>query len=67
VTDEEIEDPNLEFRYVQFGRVGFDTTGETAIVYYDFFCGLCGEGGFAVLIREGDRWIVSQDANRWIS
>lgn len=46
---------------LQVSDVGFDITGQSAILTFSFSCGmLCGHRGTAMLERRGDRWVLSQ-------
>ena len=68
VSDEHgvIAGPDYE-PYLRLSRVGFDTTQRRAVFHYDFVCGLCGDGGYVVMVREGGSWKISEDVNLWVS
>ena len=46
---------------LQVSDIGFDISGQHALLTYSFSCGsLCGHGGTALFDRVGDRWVWSQ-------
>ena len=56
--------------FLQVSEVGFDITGQHAMLTYSFICGmLCGHGGTALFDRVGDRWVWSHRrcGSEWIS
>lgn len=51
----------FEAGLLQVSEVGFDVTGQHAILTFSFTCGgLCGHSGTALFDRVGDRWVWSQ-------
>ncbi|MBX3428767.1 MAG: hypothetical protein KF779_04190 [Hyphomonadaceae bacterium] len=60
----------FEAGLLQVSEVGFDITGQHAMLTFSFRCGmLCGHGGTAVFDRVGDRWVWSQRrcGSEWMS
>lgn len=60
----------FEAGLLQVSEVGFDVTGQHAMLTFSFTCGsLCGHGGTALLDRVGDRWVWSQRrcGSEWMS
>lgn len=51
----------FEAGILQVSEVGFDITGQHAMLTFSFTCGrLCGHGGAALFDRVGDRWVWSE-------
>jgi hypothetical protein len=45
--------------HIQFSRPGYDASGTHALLAYAHLCGgLCGDWGFVLLERRGDRWVI---------
>jgi hypothetical protein len=42
-------------------------SGNIAIVQYGFFCPMCGEGGYAILVKQAGAWKVADDVTLWAS
>lgn len=57
--DEAIRDA-FEAGLLQVSDIGFDITGQRAVLTFSFSCGtLCGHAGTAMLERRGERWVRS--------
>lgn len=53
---------------VTFSRPGFSSDGNTAFLYYSYYCGsLCGSGFAVVLRRRGNRWEIDRESQVWVS
>lgn len=52
-------------RSLVFSRVGYDHTGERALVFVDQDCGLCGGGHYLLLRRGGDGWSIETMCTMW--
>ena len=51
-----------------FSRVGFNQSGDQALVYVAFSCGgLCGEGRYFVLKKSGSIWVINKIIPLWVS
>jgi hypothetical protein len=54
--------------FVTLSRVGFDAVRTQALVYVGYLCGgLCGDGKFFLLVKEGGVWKIQHVAMTWIS
>jgi len=54
--------------YVMLSRVGYNATGDQAMVYAARCChGLCGEGRYMLLTKGGDGWKIKNELHLWIS
>jgi hypothetical protein len=54
--------------FITLSRVAFDAAGAQALVYVgSAFDALGGEGTYHLLVRQGDAWVVDQEATTWIS
>lgn len=53
--------------HVRLSRVGFSADGQTAMLFVDFHCALCGYRGFVVLKRSEGPWSVSKECTLSVS
>jgi hypothetical protein len=53
---------------ITISRVGFDHSRTHAVVYAQLtYCGLCGEGTYLYLSKQGGMWHIVKRAGTWIS
>ena len=53
---------------IAVSRVGFDDQGTHALLYVSHGCGaLCADGGFVLVERRGERWVVLKYLVTWVS
>jgi hypothetical protein len=54
--------------YNSFSRVGYDKTGQYALVYFVNWCGaICGTGSYVLVENRKNRWVVKESAGIWVS
>ena len=54
--------------FMHVSRIGFDAKKTQALVYVGFVCGgLCGQGQFFLLVKEGSIWRIRHAATSWVS
>jgi hypothetical protein len=58
--------PN-NFGYVAVSQPGFNLSKTEAILYIDYFCGLCGGGGYILMRKVHGVWCVVDQHSTWIS
>ncbi|HET9791106.1 MAG TPA: hypothetical protein VFR08_07375 [Candidatus Angelobacter sp.] len=51
-----------------FSRVGFNSDGTQALLYYSNRCGgLCGAGKYVVMVKHDGRWSIGTEIEMWVS
>ena len=51
-----------------FSRVGFNSDGTQALLYYSNRCGgLCGAGKYVVMVKRDGRWSIGTEIEMWVS
>ncbi len=54
--------------FISFSRVGFDSKGGQAIVYFEHWCHrVCGSGIYLLLNKDREGWKVTKVSRAWIS
>ena len=54
--------------FITFSNVAFANNGNRALVYFVHWCGpVCGTGHYIVLGKNGNTWLVVNQAEMWIS
>ena len=53
--------------YFVLSTVGFNSDLTQALLYVEHICGLCGGGGYVLLRKVDDHWIVEAEASTWVS
>ena len=54
--------------YITVSRVGFDSTGTHALLYFEIKCGgLCADGSYQLLTKENGAWKVTKEISFWAS
>lgn len=64
--DSALAGPDFE-AYLELSRVGFDFGGHIAVFHYGFICGLCGDGGYVVMVKVNNGWRIAHDVSQWSS
>jgi hypothetical protein len=55
------------YGYHTFTKVGFNRGLTEAVFYTEHICGLCGEGKYVYMRKQGGKWFVERVAMRWVS
>jgi hypothetical protein len=51
-----------------FSRVGFNSDGTQALLYYNNTCGgLCGAGEYVIMVKRDGRWSIATEIEMWVS
>lgn len=52
---------------IRLSKVGFNKEKNQALIYIEFFCGMCGFGNYVILEKENDIWKIRQSFGGWLS
>lgn len=54
--------------YTRISRPGFNKTGNQALVYFEYTCGItCGGTDYRFYVKEGEGWVEKGKYNMWMS